>query len=63
MQNVVLLIHGFPRGYEGLGVLVCWSPELKRLFCSRNVTFDETFMPMRVTDSAHPLLQGSHRSH
>jgi hypothetical protein len=34
----------------GLKGWVCWNPEIKRLYCTRNVVFDETFMPLRVVD-------------
>jgi hypothetical protein len=38
---------GFYSGHKGW---LCYSPRLKRLFCTRHCRFDETFMPMRTHD-------------
>ena len=38
---------GFSQGQKGW---FCWSPQTKRMYCTRNCVFDETFMPMRLTD-------------
>ena len=38
---------GFYSGHKGW---LCWSPRLKRLFCTRHCRFDKTFMPMRTHD-------------
>jgi hypothetical protein len=38
---------GFYSGHKGW---LCWSPSLKRLFCTRHCHFDETFMQMRTHD-------------
>ena len=38
---------GFSRGYKGW---MCFDPNTGKLYCSRNVVFDETFMPARTHD-------------
>lgn len=38
---------GFSRGHKGW---ICYDPEGGNLFCTRNVVFDETFMPARTHD-------------
>jgi hypothetical protein len=38
---------GYHAGHKGW---VCYSPALKRVFCTHNCLFDETFMPMRTYD-------------
>ena len=38
---------GFGRGQKGW---LCWSPSTQRIYCTRNCVFDETFMPMRLSD-------------
>ena len=38
---------GFSRGHKGW---VCYDPNAKTVYCTRNVVFDETFFPMRTHD-------------
>ena len=51
-----LAARGEPCVYLGLGLShglkgwVCWNPEIDRIYCTRNVVFDETFMPLRAFD-------------
>lgn len=35
---------------QGLKGWLCWNPEIDRIYCTRNVVFDETFMPLRPHD-------------
>ena len=46
-EPCVFLGLGSHAGHKGW---VCYSPELKRVYCTRNCSFDETFMPMRTHD-------------
>ena len=56
VEHHKLSARGSPCVYVGLGNnkgmkgWLCWSPDLNRLFCTRNVQFDETFMPLRPCD-------------
>ncbi len=38
---------GFTKGHKGW---ICYDPEGGNFFCTRNVVFDETFMPARTHD-------------
>lgn len=38
---------GFSRGQKGW---ICYDPDAKVVYCTRNVVFDETFFPMRTHD-------------
>jgi histone deacetylase 1/2 len=46
-ESCIYLGLGFSRGYKGW---VCLNPETQRVYCTRDVIFDETFMPARVHD-------------
>ena len=45
--SAIYLGLGFHQGQKGW---LCWAPEMECLFCTRNVVFDETFMPARTHD-------------
>ena len=36
--------------YHGMKGWICWNPENDKTYCTRNVVFDETFMPLRPFD-------------
>jgi hypothetical protein len=46
-EACIYLGLGYTRGYKGY---ICYNPENQKLYCTRNVVFDETFMPGRATD-------------
>ena len=46
-EACIYLGLGFSRGYKGW---VCFNPENNRIYCTRHVVFDETFMPARTQD-------------
>ena len=46
-EPCVYLGLAFSRGMKGW---VCWNPENDKVYCTRNVVFDETFMPLRPYD-------------
>jgi hypothetical protein len=46
-EPCIYLGLAFSRGMKGW---ICWNPENNRYYCTRNVVFDETFMPLRPHD-------------
>ena len=46
-EPCIYLGLGFSQGMKGW---ICWNPETDRIYCTRNVVFDETFMPLRPYD-------------
>ena len=46
-EPTIYLGLGYTRGRKGW---CCWNPENKRLYCTRDVVFDETFFPARAKE-------------